>query len=85
MVHLLDRIIAVLVLEETDAEAVELLDDFVAILRVLIDGLLIDNAVVRDGYFLRVGAILSLTPTRTLLDLSSPQSIPVVWRVAPPC
>ena len=54
MVHLLDRVIAVLVLQETDAEAVEFLDDLVAILRVFIDRLLVDDAVVGDGDFLGV-------------------------------
>ena len=52
--HLLDRVVAVFVLQEADAEAVELLDDLVAILRVLIDRLLVDDAVVGDGYFLGV-------------------------------
>ena len=31
------------------------------------------------------GAILGLTPTKTLLDLPGAQSIPVVWRVVSPC
>ena len=52
--HFLDRVIAILVLQKADAEAVEFLDDLVAILRVFIDCLLVDNAVVRDGYFLGV-------------------------------
>jgi hypothetical protein len=31
------------------------------------------------------GAILGLTPTKTLLDLPGTQSIPVVWRAVSPC
>jgi hypothetical protein len=31
------------------------------------------------------GAILGLTPTRTLTELPGAQSIPVVWRAASPC
>jgi hypothetical protein len=31
------------------------------------------------------GAILGLTPTKTLLDLPGAQSIPVVWRAVSPC
>jgi hypothetical protein len=31
------------------------------------------------------GAILGLTPTKTLLDLPGTQNIPVVWRVVSPC
>jgi hypothetical protein len=31
------------------------------------------------------GAILGLTPTKTLLDLPGTQSIPVIWRVVSPC
>jgi hypothetical protein len=54
MVHLLHGIVAVLVLEKANAEAVELLDDLVAILRVFIDGLLVDNAVIGYGDFLGV-------------------------------
>ena len=52
--HFLDREVAVLVLQEANAEAVELLDDRVAVLRVFIDRLLIDDAVVRDRDFLGV-------------------------------
>ena len=54
VVHLLDREVAVLVLQEADAEAVELLDDRVAALGIFIDRLLIDDAVVGDGDFLGV-------------------------------
>jgi hypothetical protein len=31
------------------------------------------------------GAVLGLTPTKTLLDLPGAQNIPVVWRVVSPC
>jgi len=31
------------------------------------------------------GAILGLTPTRTLLDLPGTQSIPIAWRAVSPC
>ena len=54
VMHLLDGVIAVLVLQEADAEAVELLDDLVAVLGVFIDRLLIDDAVIGDGDFLGV-------------------------------
>ena len=54
VVHLLDVVIAVLVLLEADAEAIELLDDPVAVLRVLVDRGLVDDAVVGDGDFLGV-------------------------------
>ena len=54
VMHLLDRVVAVLVLQEADAETVELLDDLVAVLRVFIDRLLIDDAVIGDGDFLGV-------------------------------
>jgi hypothetical protein len=54
VVHLLDVVVAVLILLEADAEAVELLDHRVAVLRVFVDCRLVDNAVVRDGDFLGV-------------------------------
>src|ERR1700761_8820355 len=54
MMHLLHGIVAVLVLQEADAEAVELLDDLVAVLRVFIDRLLVDDAVIGDRDLLGV-------------------------------
>ena len=54
MMHLLDGEVAVLVLQEADAEAVEFLDDRVAALGVFVDRLLIDDAVIGDGDFLGV-------------------------------
>jgi hypothetical protein len=54
VVHLLDREVAVLVLEKADAVAIKLLDDRVAALGVFVDRLLIDDAVVGDGDFLGV-------------------------------
>jgi hypothetical protein len=52
--HLLDGEVAVLVLEETDAELVELLDDSIAALGIFQHRLLVDDSVVGNGDFLGV-------------------------------
>ena len=55
-------IVAVFVLQETNAERIELLDDVEAVLGVFVDWLLIANAVIGDGDFL--GVLLGSRMTR---------------------